>query len=410
MKSEMHEVKKDKEIIDLILDKAVEEILPSREALEAALMSGKRLKVYIGIDPTADTLHIGHTVSMRRLEYFRQLGHEAILLIGDFTARIGDPDKKDTRSQLTAEQVADNLKLYTEQAKAIIKIDDEWNPVKVLFNNDWLGQMKFGDVVQLASNFTVQQMLKRDLFQKRIAEDKPLYVHEFFYPMMQGWDSVAMDIDVEIGGNDQLFNMLAGRQLVQTHLKKEKFVVAGKLLTTADGTKMGKSEGNMVKLSDSAEEIYGKIMALPDSSIVQGFELLTDSSMERVRETENSLGGSDANPLQYKKMLALEVTSALKGDEAAKRAEQYFVSVFQEKNYEVDIPTVKVDSQTINILALIVDGAKFAESKSQARRLVEQGAVYFANEKISDWNHEVTVNAEGAVLKVGRQVANITTA
>lgn len=398
------EVKRDEKIIELILEKAVEDILPSREALGELLRSGKRLKVYMGFDPTAPTLHIGHTVSMRRLELFRQLGHEAIMLIGDFTARIGDPDKKDARSQLTAEEVESNLQLYTEQASSILNIDDEWNPVQVLFNNDWLSELKFGDVIKLASNFTVQQMLKRDLFQKRIAEDRPLYVHEFFYPLMQGYDSVHMEVDVEIGGNDQLFNMLAGRQLVESYLNKQKFVVAGKLLTTADGAKMGKSEGNMIMLSDSAEDIYGKVMGFPDSSIVQGFELLTDADMERVADIEKSLKEADSSPMDYKKMLAFEVTKDLKGEDEATKAEAYFESVYQNKSYEVDMEEVKVSSEKVGIIDLIVDYAKFADSKAQARRLVEQGAVSIDGAKVDDWKAEITIPVERAVLKAGKRV------
>lgn len=404
---ETHEIRRDEEIIRKILEKGTEEILPSAEKFEKLLRSGRRVKVYQGFDPTADTLHIGHTVNMRKLEYFRQLGHEVIMLIGDFTARIGDPDKKEARSQLTADEVNENLKLYTEQAKSILKIDDSWNPVKVLFNNDWLGEMKFSDVITLASNFTVQQMLKRELFQRRINEEKPLYVHEFFYPMMQGWDSVIMGVDVEVGGNDQLFNMLAGRELVATHLNKEKYVIAGKLLTTADGKKMGKSEGNAIKLSDSAANIYGKVMSMPDSAIIQGFELLTDSDMERIRDLDSAMSKSDADLIHFKKLLAFEITQTLKGESEAQSAERYFESVYQEKKYDIDIAQIQTDQTVVPVLELITEVAGIASSRAQARRLVEQGAVTINDTKVDSWDQQIEISKEGSVLRIGRNVVRV---
>jgi len=279
---------KDKQIISRILNKAVEDILPSKEYLKTLLNSNKKLRIYQGFDPTAPTLHIGHTVMMRKLEDFRKLGHEVIFLIGNFTAMIGDPsDKKATRTQLTKEQVEENLKLYKEQASAIIDINNRDNPVKIMYNYDWLGSLTFDEVIKLSSEFTVQQMIKRSMFQERLTNDKPIGLHEFLYPLMQGYDSVAMDVDVELGGNDQLFNMLAGRTLMKSLKNKEKIVIAGKLLTTSDGKKMGKSEGNMIMLSDSPENIYGKVMAYPDGHIMLGFELLTNYDLDQIEELKN---------------------------------------------------------------------------------------------------------------------------
>lgn len=214
---------KDQQIIERILNKGVEQILPSSQALKELLNSGKRLNVYQGFDPTANTLHIGHTVGLRKLEDFRKLGHQVIFLIGDFTARIGDPtDKTSARVRLTKEQVEENMKVYVQQASRILDINNKENPVKVLYNSQWLEPLNFGDIIEIASQFTVQQMLKRSMFQKRLQEDKPIYLNEFLYPLMQAYDSVMMDIDVEVGGNDQLFNMLAGRDLIMSKLKKRK--------------------------------------------------------------------------------------------------------------------------------------------------------------------------------------------
>jgi len=242
------EIKKDNQIIERILNKGVEQILPSKEVLRKKLLSGKRLTVYQGFDPTAPSLHIGHTVGMRKLEDFRKLGHKVIFLIGDFTARIGDPsDKKEARESarkiLTKEEVESNLRNYVEQASHIIDIKNKENPVEIRYNSEWHDKLTFSEVITLASEFTVQQMIKRSMYQQRIKEDKPIFLNEFLYPIMQGYDSVVMDVDVEVGGNDQLFNMLAGRDMVLNHLKKDKIVLAGKLLETADGNKMGNQKG-----------------------------------------------------------------------------------------------------------------------------------------------------------------------
>jgi tyrosyl-tRNA synthetase len=262
--------------IELLLTKGVSEILPGREYLEKLLRGKQRLSIYCGFDPTAPTLHIGHAITLRKLRHFQDLGHHVIFLIGDFTARIGDPtDKSAARTKLTEKEIKKNLKAYKKQASKFIRFNGP-NPARVKFNMKWLGRMKFADVLELASLMTVDQMLKRDMFVNRMKEEKPIYIHEFMYPLMQGYDSVAMDVDGEVGGNDQLFNMLAGRTLLKTIKGKEKFVITMKLLADANGKKMGKSEGNMIALSDDPKDIYGKVMSWTDGMIVSGFELCTD--------------------------------------------------------------------------------------------------------------------------------------
>jgi tyrosyl-tRNA synthetase len=402
-------VKTDKKIIDRILNKAVEQILPDKETLERKLLSGQKLNVYQGFDPTAPTLHIGHSVGMRKLEDFRKLGHNVIFLIGDFTARIGDPsDKKEARASarkvLTKEEVAENLKVYVDQASHIIDIENKENPVKILYNSSWLEPLNFGDIIKLASEFTVQQMIKRNMFQKRLENDKPIYLNEFLYPLMQGYDSVMMDIDVEVGGNDQLFNMLAGRDMVRNHLNKEKIVITGKLLTTAGGDKMGKSEGNMIKLSDDPKDIYGKVMAFTDDQIVDGFELLTSADLDEVEEIRERLNNNE-NPMQLKKELAFRVTSELKNKEEAQKAQKYFESVFQKRNLGTDLEERSVKKPKYNILELITE-VNLASSKSEARRLIKQGAVKINEEKISDWQMDIELN-EPIVLKVGKKILKI---
>ncbi|GAB4160541.1 MAG: hypothetical protein Fur003_4070 [Candidatus Dojkabacteria bacterium] len=398
-------ISRDSKLINRIIKKATEEILPSEEALKALLTSGRRLRVYQGFDPTGDTLHIGHTVTMRKLEVFRKLGHQVIFLIGDFTARIGDPDKMSTRKPLTKDEVEANLRQYKTQASRIVDIDNKENPVKVYYNSSWLEDMNFSDILQLTSNFTVQQMIKRDMFAKRIENDSPLYIHEFMYPMMQGWDAVQMKIDVELGGNDQLFNMLAGRQLVGSHLGKEKFVIAGKLLATADGTKMGKTTGNMIKLSDSANDIYGKVMAMTDEQIVPGFELLTNYEMYEVEEVAEELK-QKRNPMELKKRLALTLTTELKGEKEAKEAARYFEEVFQKGSTEAELEVVKVDKASVGILELLTSVSGFAKSNSEARRLVEQGAVKIDGMAVEKFDFVVDVKRR-VVLKVGKRVVAI---
>lgn len=397
----------DENIINRILHKGVEQILPTEQVLNELLHSGRRLNIYQGFDPTAPTLHIGHTVGMRKLEDFRKLGHQVIFLIGDFTARIGDPtDKTATRRQLSKEEVESNMQTYVEQASHIIDIFNKENPVKILYNSQWLEPLNFSDIIELASEFTVQQMIKRSMFQKRIEEDKPIYLNEFLYPLMQGYDSVMMDIDVEVGGNDQLFNMLAGRDLVLSRLKKEKIVVAGKLLSTADGKKMGKSEGNMIKLSDSANDIFGKVMTFPDENIVTGFEILTSRELSDITDIKKKLEEGE-NPIELKKNLAFEITKDFKGEEQAISAQKFFEDIFQKKSIETEIPEITIKRNSISITDLLLD-LRFAESKSQARRLIEQGAVKIDNEKIVDWDTLIALTPQTSkVVKCGRLLQKI---
>lgn len=402
-------IKTDSEIIERILTKAVEQVLPDKDSLQKILLSGRRLNIYQGYDPTAPTLHIGHTVGMRKLEDFRRLGHNVIFLIGDFTARIGDPsDKTDARGSarkvLTEGEIAENLKLYVEQASHVIDINNKENPVQIMYNSTWLEPLNFADILGLASEFTVQQLLKRSMFQKRLEDDKPIYLNEFLYPMMQGYDSVMMDIDIEVGGNDQLFNMLAGREMVRNHLNKEKVVITNKLLTTASGDKMGKSEGNMIKLSDSAQEIYGKAMAFTDEQILGGFELLTSADMSEVEAVRKRLEDGE-NPMILKKELALRLTSEFKSKEEAQAAQEYFETVFQKKSLDTELLEIEVEDIEYNIVDLIAN-LELASSKSQAKRLIDQGAVQVDESKVSDWQMAITLS-QPITLKVGRKLYRI---
>lgn len=361
-----------------LLERGVENIFPKREFLEEKLKSGKPLTLYCGYDPTGPTLHIGHAITLMKLRDFQELGHKVIMLIGDFTALIGDPtDKGAARVRQTREQVLENCKLYQQQAGAILKFDGE-NPAELRFNNDWLGKLSFADVIELASHFTVQQMLERDMFEKRMQEEKPIYLHEFFYPLMQGYDSVAMDVDGECGGNDQTFNMLAGRDLLKDLKGKEKFVIATKLLVDSNGKKMGKSEGNMIALSDTAEDMFGKVMRWSDDMIFKGFELCTRVPMHEVQEIENAMKNG-ANPRDFKLNLAYHVTQMFLGDEAARKGREHFASVIQSSEKPLEIPELHPTAS--DIVTVLVE-AGFVESRGEARRQIEGGGVKINDEKV----------------------------
>lgn len=369
------------EKIDIVLHKGVSEILPSKAFVETALMGSKKLSIYAGFDPTATTLHIGHVIQLRKLRQFQDLGHKIIFLIGDFTARIGDPDKLSVRKPLTEKEIKTNLKLYKKQASKFIVFGGK-NPAKVMFNNKWLGKMKFADVLNLASQMTVDQMLKRDMFVKRHAEGKPIYVHEFMYPLMQGYDSVFMNVDGEVGGNDQLFNMLAGRTLMRQLKDKEKFVITMKLLEDNTGAKMGKTTGNMIALTDTPSDMYGKIMSWTDGMILSGFELCTDYTPSQVNAIKLELE-SGINPRDIKMRLAFEIVKSCTTDKEALAAEAAFVAAFQQRESVGDIDEVTANGRT---LEEILVSENVVESKSALRRLVDAGAIsnFDTKEKIGD--------------------------
>jgi tyrosyl-tRNA synthetase len=358
--------------IDEFLIRGVENVFPSREAFKKALSSGKRLSIYLGIDPTGPTLHMGHAIPLMKLSALQKMGHKVILLMGDFTAMIGDPtDKAATRKVLTRDEVLENLKLYKKQASKFLSFSGS-NAAEFKFNSKWLGAMSFGDVISLASQMTVQQMLERDMFEKRLEEKKPISIHEFLYPLMQGYDSVAMDVDAEVGGNDQTFNMLTGRDLMRSMKNKEKFVISTKLLVDPSGKKMGKSEGNMITMLDSAENMFGKVMSWPDGLIISGFELCTRNSKEEI-EKEKAALDSGANPRDSKIRLAAAVVEVYHGKEAAQKAKESFVSAFSQGTMKSDAPAAEAVKGTLLVDVLIAQ--KIVASKTEWRRLVSEKAV-----------------------------------
>ncbi len=387
--------------IDAFLGRGLENVFPSKESLAKALVSGKKLSIYLGIDPTGPTLHMGHAIPIMKLAELQAMGHQIILLIGDFTAMIGDPsDKGATRKPLTRKEVLANCKLYKKQASKFIKFSGN-NAAKIVYNSKWLAKMKFADVVDLASNMTVQQMLERDMFEKRIVEKKPIFLHEFLYTLMQGYDSVALDVDAEIGGNDQTFNMLAGRNLMRSLKDKNKFVLATKLLVDPTGKKMGKSEGNMITMLDSATDMFGKVMSWPDSLILSGLDLCTKLSSEAI-EKEKAFLDAGGNPRDAKMRLAHAVVEIYHDKASADKAQSAFVASFSASAggaMQSDAP--EAVAQKGDQIADILIAHKIVASKGEFKRLVSEKAIknLTSGNPVESFDQKADIDMD---LKVGK--------
>ncbi|TAK04060.1 tyrosine--tRNA ligase [Patescibacteria group bacterium] len=390
----------DPQRIDAFLTRGVENVYPSRDFVKARLLEGKKLTMYLGVDPTGPTLHMGHAIVLKKLREFQDLGHKVILLIGDFTAMIGDPtDKSATRVRLTRKQVLANAKGYKKQAGKILRFSG-LNKAELKYNSKWLAKMSFADVVDLAAHTTIQQIEARDMFDARRKEGKPIHTHEFLYPLMQGYDSVAMGVDGEIGGNDQTFNMLMGRDLMKAMKGKEKFVITTKLLTDPTGKKMGKSEGNMITLEDSADDVFGKIMSWTDGMIEPGFELLTGLPAIQLAAIKDELA-TGSNPRDVKAHLAREVVRSFFGDTAAAEASERFDAMFKAHETPTDMPHHRV-SGPLNVIDLLVE-TKLVASKGEAKRLIDGSGVKVAGAVVKGYDAQVVPTAEGVVVQKGKR-------
>ncbi len=370
----MSNVITDEKLIDEVLSRGVEKIYPNREELKKKLLSGDRIRLYCGFDPSAKALHVGNAISIAKLGQFQKLGHEVIFLIGGFTGMIGDPtDKAAARSKLTREEVLFNASNFVKQASAYLSFDGE-NAAQVKYNNEWHDKLTFKDLIELASNFTVQQMITRDMFQKRLTEEKPIFLHEFLYPLAQAYDSVVMDVDLEIGGNDQMFNMMCGRDLQKTLSGKDKSVLTMKLLADNNGKKMGKSEGNAFFLDDPANDMYGKIMSWTDDVLLSAFELCTAVNMEEIKQMLLASSQGKINPRDLKMKLAYEITKINHGEKKAAEAQESFVKTVQNKEIPDEIEERRLTDDCVGIIDLLII-LELAASKTEARRLVEQGGI-----------------------------------
>jgi tyrosyl-tRNA synthetase len=369
-----------------------------RQRLLEAEKTSRPLRVYCGYDPTAPDIHLGHTVTMRKLRQFQELGHEVTFLIGTFTGLIGDAsDKTGARQQQTPEQVAENARTYKEQAFKIL--DPEKTVVRE--NAEWLSNLTFADVIGLAANFTVQQFLARESFSLRHEKGEAIWLHEFLYALMQGYDAVAMETDVQVGGTEQLFNLLAGRKLQEAFGQRPQVCITTSILVGTDGSlRMSKSTGNYVGIDEAPEDKYGKTMSIPDPAMRNWFELVTRWTPEQIDDLLGAVERGEVHPMEAKKRLAWEIVAIFDGDEAADRAAAHFERVHQERKLPEDMPTLTLDGPA-NVVD-IIHAAGFVRSKSEARRLVQQGAVKLDGERIDSIEAEIGTGEE-KILQVGKR-------
>ena len=384
-----------------LISRGAEEIIPEkelREKIEDSIKSGTPLKVKLGCDPSRPDLHIGHSVVLRKLRHFQDLGHQAVLVIGDFTAMIGDPTGRNkTRPQLTLEEARESAKTYLDQAKAILKMDE----LKVVHNSDWLGTMSFSDVIKLSSSTTVARMLERDDFNKRYSSEVPISLHEFLYPLAQAQDSVELVSDIELGGTDQKFNLLMGRNLQKDVGQKPQCILTMPILEGTDGVeKMSKSYGNDIGISDSANDMYGKTLSIPDNIMASWFILAVDAEDSYVDEISEKLDSNSINPMELKRELARKIVTIYYDENKALEAENHFNQVTVSKGIPDEIEEFKLteDELLVNIIA----DSGLLKSRSEARRMIKQSAVKIDGKTVSDIQYKVS-SSSSFILKVGKR-------
>ncbi len=385
----------------VLIRRGAEEILPEdilKKKLEISKDTDTPLIIKLGCDPSRPDLHIGHGVVLRKLRHFQDLGHQAVLVIGDFTAMIGDPSGRNkTRPQLTLEEARSNAESYVEQAKVILDIDK----LKIVYNSDWLNNMNFNDVVKLASSYTVARMLERDDFTKRFQSETPILLHEFLYPLAQGQDSVELNADVELGGTDQKFNLLVGRDLQKANGQNLQCIITLPLLEGTDGIdKMSKSYGNDIGLHDKPEDMYGKTLSISDDMIVKWFTLAADANEAVVKSAESRLADSSINPMEVKRELARAVVELFYDTETASQAEHHFNTIVVGKGTPDDIPEFSLNEE--DLIVNVIFDAGILQSKGEARRMIKQGAVKLDGESITDIQATITPSGE-QILKVGKR-------
>lgn len=381
-----------------ILKKNVVDFVNDEDLLKK-LESKKRLRVKLGVDPSRPDLHLGHAVVLFKLRQFQDLGHQVVLIIGDFTAQIGDPSGRDsTRPMLSEEEVKQNAVSYQEQA---FKILDK-RETEIRFNSEWLSKMTFKDVIKLASKYTVARMLERDDFSKRYSSNVPISIAEFLYPLAQAYDSVAIEADVELGGTDQYFNLLVGRKIQEEMGKEPQVVMTMPIIEGTDGKmKMSKSYGNYIAFNDTPFDMYGKLMSLPDELIIKYMRLLTHLPEAEINQYEELMQQKSINPRDVKMKLAFEITRFFHGVDQAKDAESEFVKIFRKKELPSEMPVVALDKDEVELVELLMK-LQVASSKSEAKRLIVQGGVKLDDVKITDIYAKISVERE-RVLKIGKR-------
>ena len=390
---------------NLILKRNIDSIYPSQDKLFTRLQGTEKLKIYLGIDPTSPQIHIGNAVALWKLREFQDQGHQVILLIGDFTGMIGDPsDKTSLRKTLAEKEVEQNSLKYKEQASKILDFSGT-NPAKIEYNSKWLSKMPLAQLIDLAGNFTIQQLIERDMFQKRLSDKKPIGLHEFLYPLLQGYDSVAMEVDIEIGGTDQTFNMLLGRNLLKTLKNKEKFVIALPLLEGVDGRKMSKSYDNTVNISDNPSDMYGKIMSIKDELILKYFELCTDISSNRIDEIKKQLTNKSMNPMVVKKRLASEIVGRYHPDKDSKAAEAEFTKVFQKGERTTNLTEVTLSKSLLPIsIAKLTNLSGATTSITQAINLAENKGLKIDGNIVNNPREDIIIlDSNETIIDIGKR-------
>jgi len=389
------------ELISKILNRGTETVVPNQEALKKVLESDHKLNIYLGIDPTATHIHLGHAVPLRKLQYFAELGHTVYFLIGDFTALIGDTsDKNSERPMLTKEIIEENFQTYKQQASKLV----DFSKIKIVHNSDWLSKLGFGDLLQLTSLFSVNDFISRELIRGRLNDGNRVSLTEVLYPIMQGYDSYHLQTDVQLGGSDQIFNMQAGRTMLKKLSQKESFVLSNQFLLGTDGRKMSKSWGNAIWLDDTPEEIFGKVMSLNDDLIFNYFSFATDLSDQEIEEIK-AAQIQGIHPMELKKMLGRQIVKELYGSKAVAEAEAHFSNSVQKKIAPDDTLEVNLASEKIsidNLLSLLVD-SQLVSSRSEARRLWDQGALYLNEQRIENSATDITFGQKPSVVRVGKR-------
>jgi tyrosyl-tRNA synthetase len=386
-----------------ILKRGCEEVINEvefKQKLEKSIKNNKPLKIKLGIDPTGSDLHIGHAVPLRKLKQFQDLGHTVQFLIGTFTARIGDPTgKSETRKMLSNEAVQENIKTYIDQLGIILDLEK----TEIKYNGDWLEKLSLEEVLNLLSQFTVSQMVSREDFSKRLAENKPVSLIEFMYPIMQGYDSVALECDVELGATEQKFNILRGRDLQKAYGQEQQICLLMPILEGLDGVeKMSKSLNNYIGITEAPNDMFGKVMSISDELMFRYYEIITEIPLEEIEKMKMDITNGALHPMEAKKNLGKELVTIYHGAEEGIKAKEWFENVFSKKNLDVDLPEVEIAGKEEGIIELLVSTLKFANTTSEARRLIEQGGFKINDEAIKDVKSSIKLES-GMIIRAGKK-------
>ncbi len=397
------EIKQEVERQFNILSRGCEEIINEEEfkkKLEKSVVTKTPLKVKLGIDPSGTELHLGHAVPLRKLKQFQELGHQVYFLIGTFTGRIGDPTgKSETRKMLSEEQVMENIKTYLDQVALILDLDK----INVVYNADWLEKLTLTDVLKLLSMFTVSQMISREDFAKRLSENKPVSLIEFMYPILQGYDSVELYADVELGATEQKFNLLRGRDLQKNFGQEQQICMIMPILEGLDGVeKMSKSLNNYIGVKDVPNDMFGKIMSISDELMYNYYKMITEIPLEEIERIKEDIENGVLHPMEAKKQLGMEVVKIYHGKDASAEAREWFENVFSKKNLDVDLPEVQLEYKEIGIIDLLVKETELVKTTSEARRLVEQGGFKINDEPVKDIRAVVNIES-GMIIRAGKK-------